>query len=69
MITGNNSFKLKKKNSLFAFSKEYLRNVERGGEGEMYGKSSIAPYMTICKLANRNLLYNSGNSNRGSVST
>ena len=25
--------------------------------------------LTICKIANRNLLYGSGNSNRGSVST
>ena len=26
-------------------------------------------YITICKIANGNLLYGSGNSNRGSVST
>ena len=42
---------------------------ERGGEGEMYGKSNMETYITICKIANRNLLYGSGNSNRGSVST
>ena len=43
---------------------------ERGGEGEMYGKSNMETYITICKMiANRNLLYGSGNSNRGSVST
>ena len=42
---------------------------ERGGEGEMYGKSNMETYITICKIANRNLLYDSGNSNRCSVST
>ena len=40
-----------------------------GGEGEMYGKSNMETYITLCKIANRNLLYGSGNSNRGSVST
>ena len=39
------------------------------GEGEMYGKSNMETYITICKIANGNLLYGSGNSNRGSVST
>ena len=42
---------------------------ERGGEDEMYGKSNMEIYITICKIANGNLLYGSGNSNRGSVST
>ena len=42
---------------------------ERGGEGEMYGKSNMETYITICKIAHRNFLYGSGNSNRGSVST
>ena len=42
---------------------------ERGGEGEMYGKSNMETYISICKIANGNLLYVSGNSNRGSVST
>ena len=43
---------------------------ERGGKGEMYGKSNMETYITICKIdSNRNLLYGSGNSNRGSVST
>ena len=37
---------------------------ERGGEVEMYGKSNMETF-----IANRNLLYGSGNSNRGSVST
>ena len=41
---------------------------ERGGEGKMYGESKMETYITICKLASRNLLYGSGNSNRGSVS-
>ena len=35
----------------------------------MYGKSNMETYITICKIiANRNLLYGSRNSNRGSVS-
>ena len=42
---------------------------EMGGEDEMYGKSNIETYITVCKIANGNLLYGSGNSNRGSVST
>ena len=42
---------------------------ERGGEGEMYGKTNIETYIIICKIANGNLLYVSGISNRGSVST
>ena len=33
------------------------------GEGEMYGES------TLCKIANGNLLYGSGNSNSSSVTT
>ena len=37
----------------------------RGGEDEMYGKSNMETYITI---TNGNLLYGSGNSNRGSVS-
>ena len=42
---------------------------ERGGEGEMYGKSNMETYITICKIdSQRELLYGSGNSNRGSVS-
>ena len=43
---------------------------ERGEEGEMYGKSNmeiILPY--VKEMANRNLLYGSGNSIRGSGST
>ena len=43
---------------------------ESGGEGDMYGKSSMETYITICKIdSHGNLLYISGNSNRGSVST
>ena len=35
----------------------------------MYGKSNMETYITICKIdSNRNLLYGSGKSNRGSVS-
>ena len=39
------------------------------GEGEMYGENNMETYTTICKIANGNLLYDSGNSNRGSVTT
>ena len=42
---------------------------EMGGEGEMYGKSKwnlTLPYVN--QIASGNLLYGSGNSNRGSVS-
>ena len=35
----------------------------------MHGKSNMETYITICKIANGNLLYDSGNSNRGSIST
>ena len=43
---------------------------ERGGEGETYDESNMETCITICKIdGNRNLLYGSGNSNRGSVST
>ena len=41
---------------------------ERGGEGETYGKSNKETYITTRKIAYSNLLYGSGNSNRGSVS-
>ena len=37
----------------------------------MYGRSNMETYITICKIdkiANGNLLYGSGNSNRGSIS-
>ena len=30
----------------------------------MYGKSNVETYITICKIANGNVLYGSGNSNR-----
>ena len=40
---------------------------ERGREGGM--ESNMETYIIICKIANRNLLYGSGNSNRGCVST
>ena len=49
--------------------KQTYGHGERGGEGEMYGKSNMETYITICKIANGNLLYGSGKSNRGSVST
>ena len=37
------------------------------GDGGMYGDSNMETYVTICKTANGNLLYDSGNSNLGSV--
>ena len=37
------------------------------GEGKIYGESNMEAYNTICKIANRNLLYDSGNSNKGSL--
>ena len=37
------------------------------GRGEERVRS-METYITICKIANGNLLYGSGNSNRGSVS-
>ena len=46
------------------------RHRERGGEGEMYGKSNMETYITVCKIDSQcDLLYGSGNSNRGSGST
>ena len=46
---------------------------ERAGEGEMYGGSNMETYITVCKIDSQwefgNLLYGSGNSNRGSVLT
>ena len=49
---------------------ETYGHVDRGGEGEIYGESNMETYITICKIGSqRNLLYDSGNSNRGSVST
>ena len=49
--------------------KETYEHGERGGEGEMYGESIMETYITICKIANGNLLYDSGNSKWGSVTT
>ena len=42
---------------------------ERGGQGEVYGKSNMETCIIICKIVNGNLLYGSGHSNKGSVST
>ena len=43
---------------------------EMGGEGEMYGKSNMETYITICKIDSQwEFAVWSGNSNRGSVST
>ena len=42
---------------------------EKGGEGEVYGKSHMETYITIRKIdSQQELLYGSGNSNRDSVS-
>ena len=42
---------------------------EREGKGEMYGKSNMETYITICKIDSQWELSGSGNSNRDSVST
>ena len=42
---------------------------KREGEGEIYGRSNMETYITLCNIANRNLLHDSGSSNKGSVST
>ena len=40
----------------------------RGGEGKTYGQSNKETYITMSKIdSNRNLLYDSGTSNRGTV--
>ena len=42
---------------------------ERGGEAEMHGESDMETYITMCKIdSQRNLVYDSENSNRSSVS-
>ena len=35
----------------------------------MFGKSNMETYITMCEIANGNLLHGSANSNMGSVST
>ena len=43
---------------------------EREGEGDMYGESNMETYIIKCEIdTNGTLLHDSGNSNRGSVST
>ena len=50
--------------------KQTYGHRERGGEGEMYGKSNMELTLPYVKyIANGNSLYGSGKSNRGSVST
>ena len=40
------------------------------GEGGVFGESKMETYMTICKTdSHGNLLYDSGNSNEGLVTT
>ena len=47
----------------------FMDRLGEEGEGEMYGKSNMETYITICKIdTDGNLLYDSGNSNRVSVS-
>ena len=42
---------------------------ERGGEGELYGKSNMETYITICEIdSQREFDVRLRNSNRGSVS-
>ena len=46
------------------------RHEERGGEGKIFGESNMKTYITLCKIDSQcNLLYGSGKSNRGSIST
>ena len=46
------------------------RGGRGGGEGEMCGESNMETYIIKCEIdTNGNLLHDSGNSNRGSVST
>ena len=43
---------------------------EEAGEAGMYGESNMESHITIVKqIAKGNLLYDSGNSNQGSVTT
>ena len=51
--------------------REYIYgHWERGGEGELYGKSNMETYIAICKIDSQwEFVYGSGNSNRGTVST
>ena len=51
------------------YREQIYGHVERGGWGEMHGKNNMETYITIYKIVNGILLYVSGNSNRGSVST
>ena len=62
-------------NNLFAGQQRRNRHREQtygreetGREGETNGESNMKTYITICKIANGNLLCVSGNSNRASVS-
>ena len=41
--------------------------VGEEGEGRRYGESNMETYITICKIANGNLLCDPGNSKEGSV--
>ena len=47
----------------------YRHGGEEGKEGGVYGESNMETYISTCKIANGNLLYDSGNSNWGSVTT
>ena len=54
--------------NLFSALSPRLQNRQSGrGEGEIYGKSNKAIYITIYNDSQGNLLYGSGNSNRGSI--
>ena len=56
----------KEKDYILLSKKKVSSPCLRGeGEGEMYGESNMEIKNTICE--NGNLLYDSGNSNRGSV--
>ena len=46
-----------------------IREQRTRGEDEMYGERNMETHITIGKIANRNWLYLSGNSNSGFVLT
>ena len=46
-----------------------IMDMGRGEERVRYMESNMETYITICKIANGNLLHGSGNSNMGSIST
>ena len=46
-----------------------MARMGKGGECGRYGESNTETCITMCKIANGNLLYDSRNSNGGSITT